>query len=293
MAPPDLRWGGFRNGRIPRENLVEFQPGKLLQADAARALRGLAMAFEQRWRSPLYLDWYQDAYRDMARQQAMWDNRSAGWPWPKKVSAPGGSIHGYARSADLTGYGAATSAQHTWLVENAPDFGWSWAYGRELGEGWHFDYLGPITTTAGDGTEPFPLLIDDPIGSTDMPLVLLKQSTAGKAAEGGGTFCLYDPSAQNPEARWQEFSEYGLAREFVDALHNRRKDAAEASAIVMPDYAWDVWKARAIAAPTLVTGGAVVTAVENAAAVAEKLAPTFAAIPVAVVDEATKRLGNG
>jgi hypothetical protein len=286
MGAPNLRWGGFQNGRIPREHLVDIGGGKLLQRDAWAGLSGLMAEFRDRWGARLYLDIYQDAYRDIARQRFMLEHPEL---YPHAHAAVGTSVHGWARSVDVTGYGAKGSARHIWLVENAPRFGWSWDYGRQLGESWHFDYLGPITTTAGDGTEPFPLLIDDPIGSTDMPLVLLKQSTAGKAAEGGATFCLYDPSAQSPEARWQEFSEYGLARSLVDALHNRRKDAAEASAVVLPDYAWDVWKARAVAAPTVVTGGVVVTAAENADAVAEKLASSFAAIPTAEQNGAAAR----
>lgn len=148
---PNLRWGGFSNGQIPRTNLVEYQPGKFLQADAARNLHALANEFYRRWGGNLYADWYQDLYRSLSRQWDMWNNRGAGFPWPNSVASPGNSIHGWARSADLTGYGAGGSARHNWLVDNAPNFGWSWDYGRALGEPWHFDYLGPITTTAGDG----------------------------------------------------------------------------------------------------------------------------------------------
>jgi hypothetical protein len=153
---PNLRWGNFSNGQVPRANLVEYQPGKFLQADAARNLRALAAEFRARWGDELYADWYQDLYRSLSRQREMWNNRGSGFPWPDSVAYPGNSIHGWARSADLTGYGARGSARHNWLIDNAPRFGWTWDYGRELNEGWHFDYVGPITTTAGDGLEPFP-----------------------------------------------------------------------------------------------------------------------------------------
>lgn len=154
MAEPNLAWGGFRNGQIPLANLIQYQPDKYLQADAARSLRRLATAFQSRWGEDLFVDWYQDLYRDIARQQAMWNNRGNGFPWPASVASPGNSIHGWARSADLTGYGASGSQRHQWLVANAPVYGWTWDYGRQLGEGWHFDYVGPITTTSGGDLEP-------------------------------------------------------------------------------------------------------------------------------------------
>jgi hypothetical protein len=99
---------------------------------------------------------------------------------------------------------------------------------------------------------PEPVIEDFQEEGADM-IVLLKQSTAAEAATGGGVFCLYNPSAVDPSARWQEFSEYSFARALVDALHSRRKDAAEASAVVLPDYAWDVWKKRAIGSSAPVT----------------------------------------
>lgn len=100
------------------------------------------------------------------------------------------------------------------------------------------------SSAAGSNSTPFiePVLSE----GNNMAIVLLKASTAGKAQAGGGLFALYDPSAVEPAARWQEFSEIGLARQLVDALHIRRKNLEEASSIVFPDYAWDVWKKRAL-----------------------------------------------
>lgn len=145
MAPPNLAWGGFKNGQIPRANLVDVGGGKLAQADAARGLAELAEAFHAKWGASLYLAADQDAYRDLARQRYMLDHPEL---YPYAHALPGSSIHGWARSFDLSGY---TKVSHPWLVENAPRFGISWAYGRELNESWHFDYIGPITTTAGGG----------------------------------------------------------------------------------------------------------------------------------------------
>lgn len=160
---PNLAWGGFANGRIPRGNLVDIGAGKLLQADAAYNWGRFRNAFYSRWGQPLYLADYQDAYRDLALQQYMWDHRNSGPPHPSKVASPGNSIHGWARSVDCSGYGQAGSARHNWMVANSPSYGWSWDYGQSLNESWHWDYVGPITTTAGDGgVTPFPPEPEEP-----------------------------------------------------------------------------------------------------------------------------------
>lgn len=151
-APYSLAWGGFRNGQIPVRNLVDIGGGKLLQADAAAAFSRWAAAFRARWNDRLYLMADQDAYRDLARQQYMINHPEL---YPHAHAAPGTSIHGWARSVDVTGYGASGSVRHLWMQETGPKFGWVWTYGRELGESWHWDYTGPITTTAGGGVSPF------------------------------------------------------------------------------------------------------------------------------------------
>lgn len=145
MAAPNLAWGGHKNGQIPRTSLVDLGGGKLAQPDAARAFQRLAAAFRTRWGTRLYIGADQDVYRDLARQQYMLDHPEL---YPHAKAAAGTSIHGWARSFDVSGYGKTS---HVWLVENAPQYGISWAYGRELGESWHWDYVGPITTTAGGG----------------------------------------------------------------------------------------------------------------------------------------------
>lgn len=79
-------------------------------------------------------------------------------------------------------------------------------------------------------------------------IVLLHGDHLPKSDGTGGLFCLYNASAVSPDARWQEFSEYPIARALVDALHGRRKNASEASAVILPGYAWDVWRKRALGA---------------------------------------------
>jgi len=190
MAAPNLAWGGFSNGRIPASNLVDIGSGKLLQADAASNFKRFAAAFRARWGEPLYLASYQDAYRDLARQQYMYDHpyefNSKG-----QVATPGTSVHGWARSVDVSGYGAGGSERHLWMQQNAGTYGYSWAYGKQLGESWHWDYVGPITTTAGGGAEPFPesedemKLIKFRLGSSDFFLGargLYRSPDAGQTA---------------------------------------------------------------------------------------------------------------
>lgn len=149
----NLAWGGFSNGRIPRANMVDIGDGKLLQADAAYNFNRWNVAFRQRWGENLYLASYQDAYRDINKQNWMYTH-----PVPGVIVAyPGTSNHGWARAVDVSGYGALNSARHIWMQQNGPSYGWSWATGKASNESWHWEYVGPITTTAGDGgVTPFP-----------------------------------------------------------------------------------------------------------------------------------------
>lgn len=160
MAVTNLAWGGFRNGQIPRKHLVDIGGGKLLQRDAAENFRDLKAAFSATFPGhSLYVAANQDTYRDLDYQKRMSGTGNHKYK-------PGGSIHGWARSADVSGYGGtAKNARHIWLQKNVNRFGWSWAYGKELGEPWHFDYIGPVTTERGDGGgssgTPAPLLQED------------------------------------------------------------------------------------------------------------------------------------
>jgi LAS superfamily LD-carboxypeptidase LdcB len=80
-----------------------------------------------------------DSYRSYALQATTYASK------PGLSAVPGTSNHGWALAVDLCGgierFG---SAQHKWMVENAPKFGWkqpSWARqggGRE--EAWHWEF---------------------------------------------------------------------------------------------------------------------------------------------------------
>lgn len=148
MGAPNLAWGGYRNGEIPPTALVDIGGGKLLEPNAAHELAALAAEFAAAFPGRrLYVAPGQDTYRDLAYQKAKAGTGNHNY-------TPGHSIHGWARSADVSGYGASgdsTTPQHRWLQENAHRFGWSWAYGRELGEAWHFDHIGPVGGGASGG----------------------------------------------------------------------------------------------------------------------------------------------
>lgn len=203
---PKLAWGGFANGQIPRANLVDIGGGKLLQANAAESWGRFTAAFRARWGSRLYLASYQDAYRDLAEQQYMWDHRNDGPPHPSKVASPGNSIHGWGRSVDCSGYGQKGSARHNWMVANCANYGWSWAYGKSLNEPWHWDYVGPITTTAGDGHEPIPEPTPTPTPEPERHgkkvTLYLKASSLVNGAQGDGTVYALAGDSPGTDANW-------------------------------------------------------------------------------------------
>ncbi|MGW8567584.1 D-alanyl-D-alanine carboxypeptidase family protein [Isoptericola sp. NPDC055881] len=129
---------GYENGRIPSADLAElsFAPGETLRADAAEQLERLDVAYRARFGEHLEI---RDSYRSYESQVSV--KASRGY----FAAVPGYSDHGWGIAVDLNG-GVQTysSAQHRWLVENAPKFGWhnpGWAQadGRKP-EAWHWEY---------------------------------------------------------------------------------------------------------------------------------------------------------
>lgn len=150
-----MSWGGYRNGEIPFGALVEVEPGKGLQPDAARTylemksdcLAAVGATFYMANNSnPRY---NQQAYRPKAdpypgSQQYFWDHHVA---WGIAAAKPGTSNHGWALAADLT---FGTTRVRTWFRANCGRYGWANA-GDAFGEDWHKEYRGTITP-AGAGT---------------------------------------------------------------------------------------------------------------------------------------------
>ncbi len=82
-----------------------------------------------------------DGYRSYSEQV------SVRWRKPGLAARPGTSQHGWGLAVDLCkGEASARAKEHTWLKENAPDFGWDnpdWARSGGSGpyEPWHWEYV--------------------------------------------------------------------------------------------------------------------------------------------------------
>jgi len=144
-------WGGYSNGQIPASAMTKVpvsvgQP--YLRADAAAAYFDLDKAFRAKFGKSLAIT---EAYRDLARQQALYAAYQAGTG--NKAAVPGTSVHGWALACDfgsgLTSYG---TPEKNWMNANGPSFGW-----QPKGDGfpdqaepWHF---GTTAVTRGRGPE--------------------------------------------------------------------------------------------------------------------------------------------
>jgi hypothetical protein len=130
----------YANGHIPLAALCPLwgTPGHYLRADAAHAFDQLSRAYAARFATPVCVT---DSYRTFAEQVRL---RAAK---PGLAAVPGTSNHGWGTATDLCGgiQGFGT-AQHAWMVANAPLYGWfhpSWArQGGSKPEPWHWEYAG-------------------------------------------------------------------------------------------------------------------------------------------------------
>ncbi|WP_460405522.1 D-alanyl-D-alanine carboxypeptidase family protein, partial [Actinophytocola sediminis] len=132
-------WGGYPNGFFPRTALCPVGVGEhVLRCDAAAALGQLRQAFTAAFGRPLCVT---DSYRTFAEQVRLYGAK------PALAAIPGTSNHGWALAVDLCGgIQSFGSAHYSWMLANAPRFGWSnplWARqgnGRE--EPWHWEFTG-------------------------------------------------------------------------------------------------------------------------------------------------------
>ncbi len=133
--PVDIAAG---NGRIDRDDLCELWSGEYLRSDAAVALARLNADFVTTFGRDLCIT---DGYRSYSEQV------SVRWRKPGLAARPGTSQHGWGLAVDLCkGEASARAKEHTWLKENAPDFGWDnpdWARSGGSGpyEPWHWEYV--------------------------------------------------------------------------------------------------------------------------------------------------------
>lgn len=140
-CPPASAHPNYPNGQIPVTALCELKsaPGKYLRGDAAYAFEQMSLAYTKAFKVPIAVT---DAYRDLATQERLYREKGPGW-----AAVPGTSNHGWATAVDLGG-GINTfgTAQRTWMVRNAPKFGWTspaWAQpGQPTPEPWHWEFTG-------------------------------------------------------------------------------------------------------------------------------------------------------
>ncbi|MEU2348208.1 NlpC/P60 family protein [Modestobacter sp. NPDC049651] len=129
-------WGGYRNGRIPVEDLCRLGGGQWLRCDAAAAYTAMSDAYRQAFGTPLCIT---DSYRSYAAQVDAHKRK------PRITAVPGTSNHGWGLAVDLCGgINAFGTPQTAWMAANAGQFGWvhpGWAQlTGQNPEPWHWEF---------------------------------------------------------------------------------------------------------------------------------------------------------
>jgi hypothetical protein len=131
---------GYPNGQLPWDALCPLwgSAGNRLRADAAYGFNQLSQGFAAAFGGPICVT---DSYRTYEAQVDLYRRK------PNLAARPGTSNHGWGTAVDLCGgIQSFSTAQHQWMVVNAPAFGWfhpSWArQGGSRPEPWHFEYGG-------------------------------------------------------------------------------------------------------------------------------------------------------
>lgn len=129
-----------RNGRLSGNELmaIPFAPTKRLAPQAVIALVQMNEAYRSRFGNNIFVT---DAYRSYAEQVAVKAAKG------NLAATPGTSNHGLGLAVDLGGgINSFGTAQHDWMMENAPKYGWvnpSWAQqGGSKPEAWHWEFVG-------------------------------------------------------------------------------------------------------------------------------------------------------
>jgi hypothetical protein len=150
-APITLTWPGHTNGRVPKSELRQLATITLVrraQPDAAAAFDRMNDALYAETGHRLTMTANQDSYRSLAKQQKLWDAHAANPSGTPSAAWPGTSNHGLGLAIDVTGMTNAVTAK--WMRAHADDYGYR--INRIKSEPWHIEYVGPITSLAGDGT---------------------------------------------------------------------------------------------------------------------------------------------
>lgn len=138
---PDVT-ADLANGQIPDTDLCLVPgTGQRLRSDAAAAWFALAAAYAKEFG---HMPRITDSYRSLEVQQELIKRK------PTLAAKPGTSNHGLGIAVDLgDGIERVDTVQHTWMLTNAPRFGWTnpaWAQpgGSKL-EPWHWEYAAPVS----------------------------------------------------------------------------------------------------------------------------------------------------
>lgn len=175
----DFAWGGYQNGRIPLDKLVQVVSPNgsrhLLHPQAAASYN--AMRDDAR-RAGISLE-ITDAYRDYDHQVVTKNSKG------DLAATPGTSNHGWAFALDLdANINNFGTPAHNWMVANAARYGWvlpPWAQqGGSKPEPWHWEFWAGLNyagsqggANAGGGSYP-----NDP-NATSGAMLNAWQATAG------------------------------------------------------------------------------------------------------------------
>lgn len=160
-------WGGHSNGQIPASALtsISWNTAHKLRPDAAQAFEQLNVQFKAQFNKNIGIT---DSYRPYSVQQSIFLQRYTtsqltgrpsvvwnGTRWWLKVgqpvtAVPGTSNHGWGLAVDLsTNINSFGTAEHNWMRNNAPAFGWvlpAWARQGVSAEPWHWEFNGAGST---------------------------------------------------------------------------------------------------------------------------------------------------
>lgn len=128
---------GFENGDARNADGVAL--GVPLRREAAGALDALNFFYRKQFGRDLRV---LEGHRSLAEQRRLYDGWQRKLPGYNLAAVPGTSNHGWGLAVDFgSPLHLSGSAEHQWMRETAPLFGWWWA-GGDFGEPWHFEYDG-------------------------------------------------------------------------------------------------------------------------------------------------------
>ena len=129
-------WGGYQNGRIPKDALAEVGQGShRLESEAAKAWMAMREAAKA---DGIDLS-LTDSYRTYQSQVRLREEKGD----VVATATPGTSVHGWGRAVDAN---VRDNRTLQWLNENGPKYGWLWPdWAQQDGknfEPWHREFVG-------------------------------------------------------------------------------------------------------------------------------------------------------